>query len=420
MAVARSKLKIAMFWLILLVASVLLVEVVLQAACLVFPNVAALLTSGTGLYVPDEKLGWRPNPHFPEHDSSGWRNRTIPKHPAIVALGDSMTYGVWVKREDAWPQQLEKMLGPADQVDAPGGSHGGKSHVRQLSVYNMAFSGYDPTTYWLMLDEVLALHPTLVIEAVYSGNDLWEAYSNVYHSPRFPRMRTANEALLESLAAKDRVSAVEQTSQQLFEPYRGLKNFLEQHSKIYAVLWLSKAIFFPSYTAPWYWTRFKASRFPPWEVFEHGEIRTILTPRYRFLALNEQDSRIQEGLRVSEMAIKQTHDRLRAAGVPLLVLLLPTKELVLEPFVSATNLKDPTVYRRLVHDEKQAWKSLQGYLVKNGIHCADALPALRNAVQSGNNPFHMNQDGHPSEEGQRAIAATALDAIRNGHLLKPE
>ena len=39
--------------------------------------------------IPDARLGSRPNPEYPEHDSKGFRNPSVPNLAEIVALGDS-------------------------------------------------------------------------------------------------------------------------------------------------------------------------------------------------------------------------------------------------------------------------------------------------------------------------------------------
>jgi len=393
----KSRLKPAAFWASLFVGSLIIVECFLHGLCLVSTKASALLAARPGLRLPDTKLGWRPNPNSPEHDSRGWRNENVPDRAAIVALGDSMTYGVWARRNDAWPQEMERMGG--------------------MKTYNMAFSGYDPTQYLLLSDEALELQPKLVIAAVYSGNDFWEAYSSVYTDGRLPELRSKDKALLNEFSARNKEVSVESESSLLFEPHRGLKDFLAEHSKIYALLWLFKAMFIPDHTWPWFWTKFEASRFPPWEVFEYGEVCTILTPTYRLLGLDLKDPRIREGLRLSLIALKETNDRLKGARVRFLVLFLPTKELVLEPFLASASMKDPETYNRLLQNEKFAWNMMREYLVSNQVLFVDALPELQRSVRAGKNPFLINHDAHPNREGHRAIAATVLTEIRAKNLL---
>src|SRR2546421_1234104 len=74
--------------------------------------------------VDDPQLGMRVVPYATGHDANGFRNASVPPKVDIVALGDSQTWGVNVHKDDAWPQQLEKLSGH--------------------SVYNMGVGGYGP------------------------------------------------------------------------------------------------------------------------------------------------------------------------------------------------------------------------------------------------------------------------------------
>jgi len=108
-------------------------EFVLQAAAhfsrrfgtVVFP------TTYLASELPDPQLIYRGNPKFPEHDSNGFRNDSVPKTADIVAIGDSQTYGNGVSPDEAWPRVLARL-----------------SFCR---VYSMALGGYGPLQY-----EVLA------------------------------------------------------------------------------------------------------------------------------------------------------------------------------------------------------------------------------------------------------------------------
>ncbi|MCK6370549.1 MAG: hypothetical protein L6Q83_04325, partial [Gammaproteobacteria bacterium] len=99
----------------------LMAEGVLQLASRLHPRWGFIL-SELPAAVADPVLGHRPSPLHPEHDSNGFRNRTVPESVDFVALGDSQTYGDNADRESAWPQQLSALTGRA--------------------IYNMAFGGY--------------------------------------------------------------------------------------------------------------------------------------------------------------------------------------------------------------------------------------------------------------------------------------
>src|SRR5215831_3418344 len=68
--------------------------------------------------VPDERLGFRPNPNFPGHDSRGWSNSSPLERADIVVIGDSLVYFA------AWPQQVGACL--------------------HRTVYQIAAGGYGP------------------------------------------------------------------------------------------------------------------------------------------------------------------------------------------------------------------------------------------------------------------------------------
>src|SRR5215471_17221581 len=87
-------------------------------------------------FVPDERLGFRPNPNFPGHDSRGWTNSSPFERADIVVFGDSHVYG------RAWPQWV-----------------GARLH---RMVYQMAIAGYGPAQYAFLLDEALAFEPKVI------------------------------------------------------------------------------------------------------------------------------------------------------------------------------------------------------------------------------------------------------------------
>lgn len=61
-----------------------------------------------------------------------------------------------MRREQNWPQQLEKL---------------GK-----IETHNMAWRGYSPAHNLFLWEEAIALKPRLIIETFYAGNDLYDSY----------------------------------------------------------------------------------------------------------------------------------------------------------------------------------------------------------------------------------------------------
>lgn len=97
-----------------------------------------------------------------ETNALGFRDREPPADLGadgvrIVAVGDSLTFGMRVSGDEAWPNALERLL------VAPGGPDG-----RRFDVANLGVSGYSARDEALLVRHAaLALRPRLVIFAYY-------------------------------------------------------------------------------------------------------------------------------------------------------------------------------------------------------------------------------------------------------------
>jgi len=89
---------------------------------------------------------------------AGLRDRDFPPRPApgsfrIAALGDSVTYGMGVERDAAWPKQLERLLRACAGPDAP-----------RFETQNLGVPGYNVTQVVERLRGVgLRQHPDLAV-----------------------------------------------------------------------------------------------------------------------------------------------------------------------------------------------------------------------------------------------------------------
>ena len=137
--------------------------------------------------VPDDRLGYRPNPHFPGHDSNGWRNSSLPERADIVVIGDSHVYG------SAWPQRV-----------------GARLHH---TVYQMGANGYGPAQYALLIDQALAVQPKIIIATYDYSDDIYDSYQFVYRIGGFKRsiLDTAFDSTftLTSLQSQEALSRAE-------------------------------------------------------------------------------------------------------------------------------------------------------------------------------------------------------------------
>lgn len=388
------------FALTTLLLVILSLEMILRLFCVLWPKQTYAIFQSPVVF--DQKLGFRPNPANPEHDQKGFRNEYVPAIADIVAMGDSQTYGTGVSRNQAWPQQL------ADKT--------------RLKVYSMAYGGYGPVHYLLLFEEAAALAPKMIIETFYAGNDLYNAYSMVHSRGQYSQIKSTNQEVLasiqrleanEPLGDKIRKLSSARMDEKKSHPdsWFGAIQFFFKNSKLYKLgQFLEKKIEYNLYArknrVPWSWASEKEKALKKksfFEVFESNGFYTLFTPAYRFLALNSNDLRIEEGFRISLEAIKLFSKKCASRKIRYIALLIPTKELV---FKEAVNFpKASKSYAGLVREEESMWLKTKTFLEKQGIDYLDALPALKSALRDGKQPYQKTSDGHPNALGQEQIAS---------------
>lgn len=386
----------------------LLGEAVLRISLLVYEK--RLRAKAIPLMIKDKVLEHRPNPKYPGHDEKGFRNQYVPQEAAVVAMGDSQTYGVGVHREQAWPQQMEKIGG--------------------AKAYNMAFGGYGPAHSLLLLDEALELKPKLIIEAFYFGNDLYDSYHLVYDLKQLSGLNAADKRIIEDINIAERIEPLEEKITVLFKMggSHRKRGSIANHSKLY--LFLNTIIQAVKrriakkreggHVSGWELIKnYALDRKDYLQIVDAEKVKTVLTPNYRLCALDINDPRIKEGFRISLEAIRLINDRLKARGIDFMVLLIPTKESVLRDAVYQYPKDMPAAYEKLINSEGLARQKTIDFLKVEGIDFIDALPALKECVSGGRQPYQISWDGHPSVIGQRAIAESVLAGIREREKYKP-
>jgi hypothetical protein len=412
------------FSLIAAIGIILAMEALLQGLSLAFPIVKATLAREPTLAEPtaaeptvathlaDERLGHRPNPKYPGHDSKGWRNERVPAHSAIVALGDSQTYGINVSTFQAWPQQLGLLSGQ--------------------TTYNMAYGGYGPPNYLLLFDEALELRPQLVIATFYTGNDLWEAFQLVHIKGKLPNLKSSLEdhgslpiSAEESLATERNLTQLtDQIMHNLeaepkIELGRGkLREFLADNSKLYGILRLSRraieSMVGLNFKDGESWNLIRRKALLHKEdllVIENGTIRTVLSPKYRLSVLDLGSPIIRAGRRISLKSFELMNQRAKSEGILFAVLLIPTKELVFKDEVSQSTKSPPETYARLVQNEELVWNETRHFFETHGIMFVDSLEGLRECLRKGQNPYLETWDGHPNAIGYSAIATSVFSQL---------
>lgn len=372
--------------------SLLLLEGGLQLASRVVPSVGELLAPRPPkVLIPDRVLGLRGNPEHPALDEWGYRNRARPDHADVVVLGDSQTYGTGVALDEAWPAVL------AARLRVPG--------------YSMALGTFGPPHYLLELDRALSLSPRLVVVAVYFGNDMYDAFVLARRNPDIARLVSADalaaaDALERERPLADDIDVLFRRGEQRGKPLPpGPRRWLSNHSKLYGVARLAARVMSPENDALLSrdFTTAVAALTPELRRYctpvESGGWRTILTAPYRARAVDDGDPRIRLGIDVTHEALRRIALRAREAGVPLLVVLIPTKESV---FVARETAPTPDATLALAVDrEARLRRAFIATLDAASVPWLDPLPALRAAPSQ---PYFEDADGHPNAGGHRVVA----------------
>lgn len=384
-------------------------ELLLNLLCFVATPVAnalqppwhSLSEAGQTPMVEDDVLGHRPRPNFADHDERGFRNSATSNPTDILCLGDSQTYGRGVMREEAWPHQLAQASGQ--------------------DVYNMAFDGWGPTHAEAMVEEVKSLGAKLVIEGFYAGNDLFDCYDMVYAKQQLAHHRSTDPAVKDAIQQANANVPLAAKIEEQFRIYCGkfaakpagitTRGVLSKHSRIFG---LARAVKqqLGGKRKP---TEFDKRRWDAlrrtanlsdgkWEVLDTSAFHTIFVPEYRLAAIDTEDARIQEGLRISLNAITNMSQSFTSEDIQFVVVLIPTKLLVFAP----TMPQSSKAFRELVEKEQKIWTSTKEFLNSRGIQSIDALPELRKAVEDRIQPYPASTDGHPNAAGHRAISAAVL------------
>jgi hypothetical protein len=292
----------------------------------------------------------------------------------------------------------------------------------------MAMGGYGPIHSLILWNEALSLRPRMVIECFYAGNDLFDAFNMVYNRGQVPELKTASASVEQAvLHAESQYPLSKHIGKQFYmgesrpfdadpvsAPEHGLRAFLAAHSRIYG---LSRRARYELQehegpqagpTATWESTEVLARANPLYlEVLVEGPVKTILTPAYRLAALDLDDVRIAEGLRLFIDAMESMAARAAADQIKFVVVLVPTKESVF----SGLQAKHSTTYSALLRKEERVWDLVKADLDQHQIVYVDALPALRNTLSSGVQPYPATRDGHPNRDGRLAIAHAVLPLV---------
>ncbi len=350
------------------------------------------------LTIPDSRLGERLNPSYPGHDQNGFRNRDPLRKADFVVLGDSQTYGFGIAFDRLWPQQVGELTG--------------------MRAYNMGVPGYGPVQSLFLLEAALDLGPAVVVEAFYSGNDLYDAFRMAYYLNDLRDLKSVDQHQISAITEWEKRQSLRALIEDVYNyrartedssPLARAKRWLNSHVMIYRLLRTvrDRAVSRPEKPKTWIDIQADAERYPE-DLLASGPgvPNTIFTPRYRLVAVNLEDPRIQEGLNVSLRAIERMSRRVAEKGGCFIVVMIPTKEFVYgtPDDASASRAPSLTKFVRVLEQEGKVWNFTRDYLTRKGIAYVDVGPALSQRVKNGEAMYPNSQDGHPTAAGHNAIA----------------
>jgi len=375
----------------------LISEALLQLICK-FSLKLNIILQGVSYPIKDKKLGLRGNPAHPEHDKNGFRNKSVPDSVTIVCLGDSQTYGGGAKRHEAWPQVLEKLSG--------------------LKTYNMAYGGYSPVHSTILLPEAFKFKPDLIIEAVYSGNDICDCYLATYINKISENFKTTSQTLRHKLSTLEQSSPLIKTikSRNVFSKKQKIINFLAKYSKFYGLLRATKRLLLSSgnFVSSIMWNYYLKPKYRNRKdiyILETVSQKTLLTPLYRLTALNFSDIRIKEGFRILTETIKTLKLQTARKKIKFLVVIIPTKEFVYADFIK--NKKNiPEAYKLLTKNESLFFRKLKSFLIKNKIDFINTTGELKKSISTSQQPYPITIDGHPNAIGYKIIANAIYKKVK--------
>jgi hypothetical protein len=373
--------------------SLLVASVVVALAAL---EVAARLTMDPMDYllpelVTDARLGHRVAPGSAHHDDWGFRNAAVPQSAPIVAIGDSLTYGWNARASDSWPAFLARMTG--------------------VPVYNMSMGDYGPGQYEVLLeDEAATLSPKTVLIGFYLGNDLVDAWKYVYVLGARPDLKLDDPELqpkdVKYTTVTDRLADEDALTR--------ARGWLARNSVMYRIATNSVL----GAIARLLESRVVATQEAEYSVLSGGDFGpgVVLDPVGRGKALDLDDPRVSEGLRLSLVFLEEMKGKCDEIGASCAVVLLPTKERVFaDEALGRPDLKHGDALMRLVSDEAAVVGRIKSQLDAIGMPYVDLLRPFETLRSEG--IYSTNQDIHPNARGYGVIAeevATAMPRWRHG------
>lgn len=330
--------------------------------------------------IDDDKLGHRVVPGTGGHDKWGFRNYSIEQETEIIAIGDSQTYGVSATFQESWPAHL--------------------SRLTNTKVYNLALGGYGPLQYLQLLkSRAMEMSPKVVIIGLFLGNDLMDSFRLTYSNDAWNTYKNSSYEEIQS----EKTEVTSNWKERRF--LNGIRNWLAQHSVLYRLI--TQTIIGDLVRK----NEFR-SKAPNVIELEYMRDNHLFIADAQFSALDRTSQQVQEGIRISKMAMREIKQVCQDNEIRLLVALIPTKELVFSDlFENQYQAKLPDSLMRLFDNEQEIRQDFIRLFEDEEIEYVDTLPALKLALTLGKDIYPVN-DGHTNGNGYKIIAEEIEKALK--------
>lgn len=331
----------------------------------------------------DERYGHRIAPDSAGHDAWGFRNAVVPASTDVLAVGDSMTYGVGARASHSWPSWLAQISG--------------------LSVYNTGIGGYGPVEYLkIVSDFAPQLKPSKIIVGIYFGNDIWDGW---FKCQNF----VDTFETLDQCRSPDSDLIFKDKQNQGF--LGNIRDWLSRRSVLYQSLKYN------------FETMTDNLRFTEDSLRNHVSDRLVVDVDAINMAFDQSaikvdinDTENRKGVGVLLFVMEELQDYCEDNQIDCDYILIPTKQSVYFQMLQNYTLADDRQrLQRTYNDEDKLRGILITYLEAKGIGYVDLLPILQKAVvRSDPYIYHANFDTHPNAQGYRVMGHAICDHVVGG------
>jgi hypothetical protein len=283
------------------------------------------------------------------NDAHGFRNDDPwPARADIVTVGDSLTFGYGVERDQAWPTLLGREL--ADP-----------------RIVNLGLIGAGPQQYLRVYETFgVPLHPKLLLIGFFADNDFWDAEM---FDTWLKSGVGGNYMVWRDFGRAEARSATK-------DPLSRLRSFLQSESYLYNLL------------------RYSRNLYRGWRSGEPKPLQLADGGRLQLRPSNLESNTVNDrpGNPVFDLvlgALERMQAIAQQNGTCMIVVFQPSKEEVYLPLLDGT--------------APDAGAPLRPALDADGIRYLDLLPAFRARAEAGAQLF-FETDGHPNRQGYQLIA----------------